>query len=93
VGEQFEVTSIVNLGELRPDEVKIELYHGPLKTVDSIADSHSQEMTVKEIHGNGEYLYSCTIICSNSGRYGFTVRAIPSGDDRIRFVPGLITWA
>jgi starch phosphorylase len=93
VGERFEVTSIVNLGELRPDEVKIELYHGPLKTVDSIADSHSQEMTVKEIHGNGEYLYSCTITCSNSGRYGFTVRAIPSGDDRIRFVPGLITWA
>ncbi|MFO7971116.1 MAG: alpha-glucan family phosphorylase [Desulfobacterales bacterium] len=93
VGEQFEVTAMVNLGELRPDEVKIELYYGPLKTVDSIADSHSQEMTVKEIHGDGEYLYSCTIACSNSGRYGFTVRAIPRGDDRIRFAPGLITWA
>ena len=93
VGERFEVTVIVNLGELNPDEVKMELYYGPLKSVDSIADSHSQEMTVKEIHGNGEYLYSCTIACSNSGRYGFTVRAIPSGDDRLRFAPGLITWA
>jgi starch phosphorylase len=93
VGERFEVTAMVNLGELRPDEVKMELYYGPLKTVDSIADSHSQEMTVKEVHGDSNYLYSCTIACSNSGRYGFTVRAIPNGDDRIRFAPGLITWA
>jgi starch phosphorylase len=93
VGEGFEVTATVNLGELRPDEVKMELYYGVLKTVDSIAESHSQEMMVKETHGDGEYLYSCTITCSNSGRYGFTVRAIPSGDDRIRFAPGLITWA
>ena len=93
VGEHFEVTAMVNLGELRPDEVKLELYYGALKTVDSIAESHSQEMAVKEIHGDGTYLYSCTITCSNSGRYGFTVRAIPNGDDRIRFAPGLITWA
>jgi len=93
VGEGFEVTAMVNLGELNPDEVKMELYYGPLKTVDSIANSHSQEMTVKEIHGDSKYLYSCTIACSNSGRYGFTVRAIPNGDDRIRFAPGLITWA
>jgi starch phosphorylase len=93
VGEGFEVTAIVNLGGLRPNEVKIELYYGALKTVDSIAGSQSQEMMVKEDHGGGEYLYSCTITCSNSGRFGFTVRAIPSGDDRIRFAPGLITWA
>jgi len=93
VGENFEVTAVVNLGEIRPDEVKVELYYGELKTVDSIADSHSQEMTVKENYENGEYLYSCTLTCSNSGRYGFTVRVIPSGNDRIRFAPGLITWA
>jgi len=93
VGESFEVTAVVNLGELRPDEIKVELYYGALKTVDSIADSHSQEMTVKENRGDGEYLYSCTIICGDSGRYGFTVRVIPRGDDRIRLAPGLITWA
>jgi starch phosphorylase len=93
VGENFEVTAVVNLGELRPDEVKMELYYGSLKTVDSIVDSHSQEMTVKENREDGEYLYKCSITCSYSGRYGFTVRVIPSGDDRIRFAPGLITWA
>ncbi|OEU63117.1 MAG: alpha-glucan phosphorylase, partial [Desulfobacterales bacterium S5133MH16] len=28
VGESFAVTAVVNLGELRPDEIKVELYYG-----------------------------------------------------------------
>ena len=35
VGDNFTVTAVVNLGDLRPDEVDIELDHGP-KTVDVI---------------------------------------------------------
>ncbi len=93
VGERLVVTATVTLGELRPDEVKVELYYGVLKTVDTISNSNSEEMTVKEDRGTGEYLYTCTIRCAVSGRYGFTVRAVPRGDDRIRFAPGLITWA
>jgi starch phosphorylase len=93
VGERFEVTAVVNLGELDPSEVEVELYYGNLKTVDSIANSQSEKMTVKENRGNGECLYECAITCGASGRYGFTVRVLPSGDDRIKFVPGLITWA
>jgi starch phosphorylase len=93
VGDNFAVTTKVNLGELRPDEVNIELYYGPLKTVDTISESHHKEMTVKEDQGNGSYLYTCNITCAASGRYGFTVRAVPRGDDRIKFAPGRITWA
>jgi starch phosphorylase len=93
VGDNFAVTAVVNLGELRPDEVNIELYYGPLKTVDVISESHYKEMTVKEDQGNGSYLYTCNITCAASGRYGFTVRAVPRGDDRIKFAPGRITWA
>ena len=93
VGENFSVTVVVNLGELNPDEVNVELYYGSLKSVDTIANSHSEKMTVKENRGDGDYFYACTITCSDSGRYGFTVRVIPQGDDRIRFAPGLITWA
>ncbi len=93
VGDSFEVTAVVNLGQLDPDEIEVELYYGNLKTVDSIADSQSEKMTVKENRGNGECLYECTITCGATGRYGFTVRVIPRGDDRIKFASGLITWA
>ena len=93
VGDRFSVTAVARLGQFRPDEVSVELYYGPMKTVDTISESHFKEMTVKEDQGNGTYLYTCDITCSASGRYGFTVRAVPRGDDRIKFAPGCITWA
>jgi starch phosphorylase len=93
VGESFSVTAVVSLGKLRPDEVNIELYYGPMKTVDTISESHFKEMAANEDQGNGTYLYRCSITCTTSGRYGFTVRAVPRGDDRIKFAPGCITWA
>jgi len=92
VGESFTVTSVVNLGEIHPDEVNVELYYGKLKSVDTIIDGHLEEMAVKESRGKGEYLYACILACRISGRFGFTVRVTPRGDERIRSAPGLITW-
>jgi len=93
VGETFHVTSVVNLGEIRPEEVEVQTYYGPLKDVDAMAGGQKEIMTVLEDRGNGQYLYGCTISCREAGRYGFTSRAVPRGDDRIRFAPGFITWA
>jgi starch phosphorylase len=93
VGEVFQVTTEVRLGELLPEEVEIELYHGSLKSIDTIDASHVEQMSVLEDRGEGNFLYGCTLECLSSGRFGFTVRVTPKGDDWIRFIPGLITWA
>jgi len=50
-------------------------------------------MTKRQNLGKGKYLYDCIINCNDSGRYGFTARVTPRGDDMIKYVPGLITWA
>jgi len=50
-------------------------------------------MTVVEEKGDGKYLYGCNLICDVSGRFGFTVRVTPAGDDRFKATPGLLTWA
>ncbi len=92
VGESFQVTSIVSLGELRPDDVEVELYYGIMRTLDDLNRSEVQSMSMLEAHGNGIYLYSCDIQCRVSGRYGFTIRVIPKGDEWTRFMPGFITW-
>ncbi|MEZ4526270.1 MAG: alpha-glucan family phosphorylase [Desulfobacterales bacterium] len=92
VGESFQVTSIVNLGELRPDDVEVELYYGVLRSVEELSRSEVQTMTMLEAHGSGIYLYACDIACRVSGRYGFTTRVIPKGDVWTRFIPGFITW-
>jgi starch phosphorylase len=93
VGESFRVSAKVHLGELSPDEVEVELYYGKLKFINILLSSHKQRMTVQEKCKKGHYLYACTVTCKASGRYGFTVRVTPKGDDRIKFTPGFVTWA
>ncbi len=93
VKDILRLTVEVDLGELSPDEVDVELYYGRLKTVDTLLASQTEIMLVKEDHDRGQYLYECTINCRDSGRYGFTAHITPRGDDLIKFVPSLISWA
>jgi starch phosphorylase len=93
VGETFKVTCEVNLGALTPDEVDVEVYYGLVKSLDTLTSSNTEVMNVVEDRGNGVYIYGCTLTCRISGRYGFTGRVIPCGDEFIRFAPGLISWA
>jgi starch phosphorylase len=93
VGEKFEITSEVNLAELKPDEVDVELYYGQMKSLEDLDASRSEPMRVLEDKGNGQYLYGCSLNCQSSGRFGFTVRVTPSGDERVKSTPRLLTWA
>jgi starch phosphorylase len=93
VGEKFEVTAEVNLAELHPDEVDVELYYGQMKSLEDLADSRVEQMNVLEDRGNSHYLYGSTLTCKSSGRFGFTVRVTPRGDERVKSTPRLLTWA
>ncbi|MDY6823331.1 MAG: alpha-glucan family phosphorylase [Thermodesulfobacteriota bacterium] len=93
VGESLTVTSDVHLGELKPEEVMVELYYGKVKSVEELMDGHTLEMEVKKDLGKGKYRYECSLPCQIAGRFGFTVRVTPRGDDLIANTPGLITWA
>ncbi len=93
VGEKFEVTAEVKLAELRPDEVDVELYFGHMRSLEDLTASRAEPMTVLEEHGNGHYLYGCSLICEGSGRFGFTVRVTPRGDERVKSTPHLLKWA
>jgi starch phosphorylase len=93
VGDNFQVTSEVNLGEFRPDEVDVELYYGHLESLEKLSASRIESMSVVEEKGDGKYLYGCNLNCDISGRFGFTVRVTPAGDARVKSTPRLITWA
>lgn len=93
VGESFCVTSDVYLNMFRPEEVQVQLCFGHLRSIEELATSTKEEMTVEKTLGGGHYRYICTVTCRDSGRYGFTVRITPRGDDYTKFTPGLITWA
>jgi len=93
VGDSFQVQAEVNLAELTPEEVDVELYYGNLKSLELLSTSHVEPMKVLNSNGNGKYLYECSLKCEVSGRFGFTARVSPAGDDRIKSMPGLLTWA
>ena len=93
VGDTFQVNSIVQLGELKPEEVDVELFYGTFRSVDSLSGGRTRLMNVEESRGNGTYLYSCEITCNNTGRFAFTSRITARGDDRIKYSPEFITWA
>jgi starch phosphorylase len=93
VGDSFEITVEVDMGKLNPEEVSVELYNGHMKAVDALEGISTIPMTVIEHFGNGNYRYTCQVPCRLSGRYGFTVRAMPAGDGYLKFLPRLITWS
>lgn len=91
--DQMEVTASVFLGELRPEEVAVELCQGRLKSVDELEIMNIQQMRLIEDQGEGKYRYGATVRCDIAGRFGLTARVVPSGDNHLKHAPGLITWA
>ena len=93
VGEKMQVTARVYLGELTPEEVEVELYHGAFRDLDSLAAGDVAPMRVAEKLADNVYLFSCELSCRTSGRFGFSVRVVPRGDAWLKFTPGLVSWA
>jgi starch phosphorylase len=93
VEDSFKVSAIVHLGSIEPGEVDVELYYGRMKRIDELEKGSSLPMEMVENRGGGIYLYRCAVHCTDSGRYGFTVRVVPRADDWIKFTPGLLSWA
>ncbi len=93
VGERFKVTTRVHLGELEPDEVKVQVYYGPVDSRNSITESHAETMTLVEEETEGTYRYEHHINCQSPGRYGFTARVAPDDGSGERIMPEFIKWA
>ncbi len=71
----------------------MELYFGLLNSLNEIAAGQRQQMLMTEETGKGEYLFECRIDCQKTGRYGFTARVIPNGDEWTQNLPGYMVWA
>lgn len=93
VGDRFAVTAIVNLSDLSPDEVDVQLYHGRVDAENRIIESLSDSMVMQESRGEGAYVYRQELDCTGSGRYGLSARVIPRGADWSHVMPGFMTWA
>jgi starch phosphorylase len=93
VGDSFGVHTRVFLGGLKPDEVEVEICHGPVGSQNKILESRFAKMVPSGDNRDGWEGYSCQLNCQISGRHGFTSRVIPRGSNWKNVMPGFITWA
>jgi starch phosphorylase len=93
VGAEFAVSVHVNLGDLRPDDVEVQLCHGVLDAMGEIADPRATPLAADPSRNGSTLLYTGSVPCRASGQYGFTVRVLPKHPDLSHsFEPGLVTW-
>ncbi|NMC44482.1 MAG: glycosyltransferase family 1 protein [candidate division Zixibacteria bacterium] len=93
VGQATPVTLKVFLGELKPEDVKVEVVRGMLNAQDQIVDSEVFGATPGETSRDGHYTYHVDLTCTRSGRMGITARVTPyNARHLIKHHPRLVAW-
>jgi starch phosphorylase len=93
VGDQLQVEAEVHLGELKPTDVAVQLYYGPLNADGLIVEGQALPTLIAQSKGKGRYLFVGAIACRTSGRQGFALRILPNHEDLGNpFEMRLILW-
>jgi starch phosphorylase len=93
VGGDVTLRVLVDLGDLTPGDVTVQLAHG---VVDRNGDLISPAVEPVPASGTdgGEHLFETSFVCQSAGLYGFAVRVVPSHDDLLDpHETGLVAWA
>ena len=82
VGSELSVSALVKLGGIRPDDISVELYHGPVDSGGNITNGSAFRMDHKEASGqDGEHWFTGCMACRATGRHGVAVRILPRHPD------------
>jgi starch phosphorylase len=94
VHSEVVVKATVKLGSLTPNDVCAQVYYGKIDDGGNLFDVQKVMMDYSGEAGKGEHLFQARIPCEDTGRFGYTVRVLPSHANLIYPVDtGLITWA
>jgi glycogen phosphorylase len=88
LGASRIVTATVSLGSLTATDVEVQVVHGPVGP-----DGELSSTTTAAMHAVDTKTYEGTLTCDAPGRYGYTVRVVPSHPDLATFADlGCVTW-
>ena len=78
-GKEVEVVVTVDTAGHDPQELNVELIHGPIDLWENFKVRHITPLTADEAspETNGDWLFSGLIPLSHTGRYGYVVRVTP----------------
>jgi starch phosphorylase len=93
VGERLAATARIALAGLTPEEVRVELYYGPISSTGEIEQARMVEMTPGSADKRA-YEYRGEMECALTGRQGYTVRVLPKHPALTHhYLPGVVRWA
>jgi len=94
VGDELEVRAKVMLGPIKPEEVRVEIYYGPLDISGDVAEGCAIPMECQgPAISDGTYMFVGRIPCQQAGPHGYAVRVVPCHPDLCHpYATGLIRW-
>ena len=82
-----------DLGDLKPDDVSVQLYSGPLTSKGYIEKGEARELKVTGGSGS-KHTFEGDLVYQSSGERGLSVRVLPRHEDLADpFLLGYIRWA
>ena len=97
VGQKIPVTMNVHLGDITPDDIRVEIVAGRINSQDKLLSFMPVSAGIQPLADNatqnGTFTYSGEVECQESGRFGITARVIPKNEHLIHTRrPKLISW-
>jgi alpha-glucan phosphorylases len=80
LGEELHVRAYVELGDLAPDDVKVELVHGHAREGDKLTDIRRLRLDLESHDLGAPATFSGTVQLDRPGSFGYTVRVVPHHD-------------
>ncbi len=94
VGGKFIVDAEIDLGELTPDDVEVQIYYGKLVGNGDTQKNHFSVMNHIAKTKGKSHQYQGEVDCKDTGQFGYTLRILPKHKLLINpFELGLIKWA
>jgi len=94
IGSQLYIKALVKLGKIDPNDVSVELYHGPVDNWENIKNGSAVKMDFeKTSEHEGEHWFVGSMPCEKTGQHGVAVRVLPRHADLSNpYEMGLILW-
>jgi len=94
VGYKLNVRTLLHLGRINPDDISVEVYHGPIDAWGNIRDGSILELDLnQETTEDRQFWFEGILPCKSSGRQGLAVRVLPKHPDIVDpYEPGMILW-
>jgi glycogen phosphorylase len=94
VGDQLNVRAVINPGQLRPEDLGVEVYCGPVDSNGEILRANAVPMSFEPGAQAPYVLFAGTVITPRSGNFGLTVRILPKhGLLANKYATHLLRWA